>query len=207
MSGAFRSYGILPAAGTSSRMGRPKLLVSVGGRTVIERVVAAFREGGVDEVLVVTRPGDDELRVAACTAGATVVVPDKPPAEMKHSIGIALQHIDKKFSPIPQDAWLMAPADIPFLSAAVVRRLLSHHSMNPETIIVPAHNGRRGHPVLIPWTMAKLVATLGVDQGINSLIDTGPVEYIELGPEAVPMDIDTPDDLRIAEGGKANTDG
>ena len=46
--------GILLAAGEGSRLGRPKALVELGGRTLAERGVALLRDGGADPVLVVT---------------------------------------------------------------------------------------------------------------------------------------------------------
>ena len=37
---------IVPAAGKSTRMGRPKLLMSLDGATLLHRVVTALRQGG-----------------------------------------------------------------------------------------------------------------------------------------------------------------
>ena len=51
--------GIVLAAGMSSRMGRPKLILPWGDTTVIARVVDALQQGGVDEILVVT-----DIRIA-----------------------------------------------------------------------------------------------------------------------------------------------
>ncbi len=40
-------FALIPAAGKSARMGRPKLTLPLGGRTVLEHVVTALRRGGV----------------------------------------------------------------------------------------------------------------------------------------------------------------
>ena len=47
--------GIVLAAGDSSRMGRPKALLSIGpdGESFLHRIARVLREGGVEEVLVV----------------------------------------------------------------------------------------------------------------------------------------------------------
>ena len=44
--GAGMIAAVVPAAGHSQRMGRPKLILPIGGQTVIARVVSALRDGG-----------------------------------------------------------------------------------------------------------------------------------------------------------------
>ena len=43
-----RAYAVVPACGHSTRMGRPKLALPLGGLTVIERIVSTLRDGGVE---------------------------------------------------------------------------------------------------------------------------------------------------------------
>src|SRR5437879_4363300 len=59
-------HAVIPAAGQSTRMGRPKLALPLGGRSVLERVVDALRGAGVD-VLVVLGPHVADLAAAAQT--------------------------------------------------------------------------------------------------------------------------------------------
>ncbi len=51
---------LVPAAGLSRRMGRPKLILDLEepGRSVIAHVVEALREGGLTDVLVLAPPPD-----------------------------------------------------------------------------------------------------------------------------------------------------
>ena len=56
-----RSFGILPAAGLSVRMGEPKLLLPWGNSTIIEHVVATWQASQVDELVVVVRADDKAL--------------------------------------------------------------------------------------------------------------------------------------------------
>jgi molybdenum cofactor cytidylyltransferase len=69
-------------------------------------------------------------------------------------------------------------------------------SERPGRIIVPCHQGRRGHPVLLPWSLAGEVAALGVGEGVNAILARHDVVEIACGPEAVAADIDTPADFR-----------
>src|SRR5205807_30650 len=73
-------FAVVPAAGKSTRMGRPKLSLPLGNFTVLEMVIGALRQGGVDHVLVVAAPHVGELAPLAQSAGAhALVLPDDTP--------------------------------------------------------------------------------------------------------------------------------
>src|SRR5262245_26264314 len=59
--------GVVLAAGASTRIGRQKLLLQLGGETVIARTVRQISESGVDEVLVVV--GFEHEKVATAVEG------------------------------------------------------------------------------------------------------------------------------------------
>src|SRR4051812_2286819 len=112
---------VVPAAGLSVRMGRPKLNLPVGGVPLIARVVAAFRDGGAGRVVVVTAPGEapaaPEIAGAARAEGAEVVVAPTQPADMRASVELGLAFLAQ--GPAPS-AILLAPGDSPGLSPALV---------------------------------------------------------------------------------------
>ena len=58
---------IIPAAGSSRRMGQNKLLLSFGGKTVIERSVAPFLDmEDVGEILIVVSQGETVIPSLFC---------------------------------------------------------------------------------------------------------------------------------------------
>jgi molybdenum cofactor cytidylyltransferase len=193
---ATRSFAVVPAAGRSVRMGRPKLLLPWGPTTILEQVLAIWRSANVTRTIVVAHRDDHQLANVARCSGADVVVPDVAPPQMKDSVVAALKFIDANFHPVSSDVWLLAPADVPKMSPQVIARLLEEHDADQPAILVPCHHDRRGHPVLLPWPFAALVHALNDNQGINALVEAGPTRFLELGPEAVPNDIDTPEDLQ-----------
>src|SRR5712691_8510552 len=72
-----RVAAVILAAGSSTRMGRNKLLLDLGGETLVRRAVRAAVRAGVDQVVVVL--GHEEPRVRAELDGlpcAPVVNPD-----------------------------------------------------------------------------------------------------------------------------------
>lgn len=165
-----RSFALIPAAGNSSRMGQPKLLLPLAGRPLIAHAIDAWQQSGVDRIIVVVRPDDAPLMEVVRSTGAELVIPDKPPCEMKVSLQAALRHITVHHAPTAADAFLVAPADMPRLSPAVIHLLLEQHRALPDDILVPTIANRRGHPVLFPWLLAAEVHQLVRDEGLNTIV-------------------------------------
>jgi molybdenum cofactor cytidylyltransferase len=192
-----RVFGLIPAAGQSRRMGRPKLALPLGPHTVLERVVAAVRAGGVAEVVVVLGRQTAFLRMLAEQAGAqTFVLPAETP-DMRATVQAGLAWIEEKHFPRPDDAWLLLPADHPTLQSELVRQLIAAaQAHNEASILVPAHRGQRGHPTLLRWRHVAALRAFSPGQGLNAYIRAHTAETIELDwPTAeVLRDLDTPQD-------------
>ena len=194
MQTSFRSFAIVPAAGKSQRMGRDKLLMPWGDATVLQTLLAAWQTSQVDEVIVVTR-ADQQQVIAACEAAAvSIVVPDQPPPEMKDSVRAALAYVGSHFAPLDRDVWLLAPADMPLLNPALTNQVLAAHTPATPRIIAPIQAGKRGHPVLFPWPLAKEVGSLQADEGVNALLKHHSVFEIECDDDRIHSDLDTPED-------------
>jgi molybdenum cofactor cytidylyltransferase len=194
-----RTFGLIPAAGKSARMGRPKLLLPLGGQTVLERVLIAVRAGGVGEVLVVVAPGGEALAEAAEAAGAYVLRLDADTGDMRQTCQRGLDWLEARFHPGPGDGWLLMPADHPTSRPDVVRALLDAVPRHPHrSIIVPVCHGRRGHPVWLRWEHVAAIRALPEGQGLNALTRTRAAETLELpwNDGEILRDLDTPEDYR-----------
>jgi molybdenum cofactor cytidylyltransferase len=187
-----RSFAIVPAAGRSRRMGQDKLLLPWGDATVIESLLASWRASGVDEIVVVMRQDQTELRTLC--GNATIVTPEIAPPEMKDSVLAALSCIREEFSPVESDVWLLAPADMPRLDPVVIKQVMAAHDPASPAIIVPTSDGRRGHPVLFPWAFAFEVASLSECEGVNVLLERFPVRELICNSREIHGDLDTPED-------------
>src|SRR5688500_10041739 len=104
-----RSFAIIPAAGASQRMGRPKLLLPWGSTTVIEHVLTQWRQSRVDETIVVVSPDNGPLIEVCRREGCRLVIPDSPPVDMLASIQHGLRYVERRLTPQAADAWLVAP--------------------------------------------------------------------------------------------------
>ena len=189
-----KSFAIIPAAGQSTRMGRPKLLLPWNDRTIIEHVLEIWQQSGVDHrIVVVSEQG--RLAEVCRAAGADVCVPNAPLPEMKDSIEAGLSYARDSFHPTDEDAWLVAPADMPQLSAGLIRRLIEEYRCSSASVVAPRiTDGHLGHPVLFPWRLAaevpKLTGTL------KDLLHSQPIRHVECQKTEVFDDVDTWKDYR-----------
>jgi CTP:molybdopterin cytidylyltransferase MocA len=190
-------FALVPAGGKSARMGRPKLSLPLGGRTVLEHTVLAFRRAGVEHVVVVVGPHVPELVPLAESAGAQVCrLPDET-ADMRATVEQGLRWLEERFRPGPDDAWLLAPADHPTLDADVVRQLMQARAEHPgRSIFVPTWEGRRGHPALIAWKHVAGIRAHPAGQGLNTYLRQCAAEVLELSAAGADVlcDLDTPAD-------------
>ena len=183
-------------------MGTNKLLLPYRGTTVIEHVLSQWTASRVDYTLVVLNHEDQRMIDIGHSKDVICVVPETVPIEMKHSVGAALAWIQQNKSPRPNDAWLLAPADLPGLSTAVIDSVIESYDPGAPTIIVPRHRRRRGHPAMFPWSYSVEVDNLAGHQGVNSLLERHDVYEVPTDDSEMLHDMDTPDDYQRASNDK-----
>lgn len=190
-----KRYSVTPAAGLSRRMGRPKLQLRLGKRTVLEHVLAALNASRVDHVLVVLGPSARFL-AELVEPPAEILMLDADTPDMRATVCAGLRHLEERFHPADDDALLLALGDQPTIRAALIDRLVAEHGRDTTKIRVPSIDGRRGHPTLFPWSLTKEFAELPADQGIDALVRSRPERVAELPTDesAILEDLDTPVD-------------
>lgn len=183
---------LIPAAGHSTRMGRPKLSLPLGDRTILEHVVAALRAGGADRVLVVVGPHVPDLIPLARQAGADVCRLDAPTPDMRATVEHGLRWLEAHH---PPDAFLLSPADHPSLDPAMVREICAAFTADrTKSILIPVCEGRRGHPALVAWRHVVGIRALPPDRGINAYFREQDVTEVTVSNPGVLCDLDTPED-------------
>lgn len=189
-----KHFAILPAAGRSQRMGTPKLLLPYRGRLVLETVLDVWNASRATPVILVVHPADRELAEVGRRGGADVVAPAIPPGDMKASVLAGLEQILLRYEPSAADRWLVAPADMPWLTTAAIDAVVAHGAQARDQIVIPTYQRRRGHPVSFPWPLAREVALLDASAGLNALVAGGPVSELEIPEPGILADLDTPED-------------
>jgi len=182
-------------------MGTPKLLLDVGGQTVLARLLAGLENAGVCSRWVVVHPDDAEIRAEVERHGGSALVPDAPPPDMRASTSYGLAVLKRRFQDRgevqPPDApWLLVPADHPVLLAEIVTALLEAARVNPGRILIPTYRGRPGHPTVFAWRHALEVDQIPPDKGFNWIVQRHAAEviHVPVENEGVVLDLDTPED-------------
>jgi molybdenum cofactor cytidylyltransferase len=192
-------FALIPGAGKSERMGRPKLSLPLGGSTVLQVVIETVRRAGVEHVLVIVGPHVPELAPLAQAAGSQVLLLPHETPDMRATIKQGLNWIEEQFHPRPDDAWLLIPADHPTLDENVVRQLFQARREHAEcSIFVPTFQGKRGHPTLIGWQYASAISLMPPGSGLNAYLRQQTSEIFELAVASrnVLIDLDTPEDYQ-----------
>lgn len=177
-------------------MGQPKLLLRLGGESLIRRLIRQLTRPEVTAVLVLVRDNDELLQWELNgTAVRTVLSSDTE--DMKASVTRLLETLDSEFQPRSDDGWLLIPADHPVVEAPVLCRLIQEWTDHPGGIIIPCHAGERGHPTILPWSLARELTRIPADRGFNWLIRHTAIPTIEVDcPEpSILWDIDTPQEF------------
>jgi CTP:molybdopterin cytidylyltransferase MocA len=184
--------GVLLAAGSGSRLGRPKAVVVVAGQSLVARGVALLRDGGAQPVIVVTGAAEPADR----PGGAVIVHNPDWATGMGSSLAAGL-------AAVPPDcaAAVIALADQPLVGPESVRRLIAACARGAR-VAVACYEGRPRNPVLIGrehWPAVLALAT--GDIGARPFLRAHPdlVMHVECGDVGRPDDIDAPEDLARAE--------
>lgn len=186
-------YGILLAAGTSSRMGQPKQLLVWRGQPLVRYVAAtalASRLAGLVIVLGAEAP-------AVCAALAGLAGPVETVQCDAYRTGQAASlRCGLAALPAAAAAAVVLLVDQPLVSAKLVDRLIDAFQADPSALaVVPRYQGRRGNPALLAATLFPELQTLEGDSGARHVLDRHPdqVHWLDLDNPAVVSDIDTPE--------------
>jgi nicotine blue oxidoreductase len=186
--------GLLLAAGGGRRLGgRPKALLPLHGRPLVELAVRTLRAGGCERVHVVLGAAAGQVRARAELSGCTVL--DNPYWES--GMGTSLRLGLDSLTGTGTDAALVLLVDQPGVGAGAVGRVRSL-CRSSATLAAASYGGRRGHPVLFGadhW--AGIAKSAEGDQGARAYLRAREteIELVECGDIADPSDIDTPQDL------------
>lgn len=189
-------YGLLLAAGSSSRMGRPKQLLPWQGRPLVRHVAEVALASQLAGLVVVLGAAAQETRAALQGMHGVPKLVDCPDfasgqaASLRYGLGAL---------PPTASAAIVLLVDQPLITAELLNRMLQLFTENPEVVaVVPRFEGRRGNPVLLAATLFVDLHKLEGDRGARDLLQrhADRISWLDLDDPAVVVDLDTPEAYR-----------
>lgn len=182
---------VILAAGASSRLGEPKVLADIGGRSVLARLLEAG--AGLDGAPPLVVTGADHDAIAAAAPDGVEL--ERNPDWAAGRTGGVLRAAARR----PGRDLLLAPADVPLVRRAVLDALAdawARAGAPARGWLAPRCAGRHGHPIVVG--RALLAARGPADAGrplreLRALAD--PLLDVPVDDPAVLDDLDTPADL------------
>jgi molybdenum cofactor cytidylyltransferase len=187
--------GIILAAGESTRLGKPKQLLKLKDKCLIEWALDAAVASRLKKILLVLGHNHQEILTAL---GAKSRQPDleiviNPEYHNGQSTSL-LAGLTIIRDTYPSIMFLLG--DQPLLDSETINTLLQQFWSSHKDIGVPVYKGRRGNPVIFSQKFYDHLAKIKGDIGARNIVKCHP-EYVEEIPINNPhgfMDIDTQSD-------------
>ncbi len=207
MSSEFNFAGIVLAGGRSTRMGRDKASLQIGGQTMLGRVISTLRSMPMCRMVIVVAAEDQQLPELP---GSVVVARDRSPnCGPLEGFATGLVELRKQAkAPTPIERCFLTSCDAPFLACEFVDAMM-FKCRDAIDAAVPMHNG---YPQ--PLAAAYSVSVLPIVEellrgGIRSLTSIFPrvrTEHVDseflrqADPELLSLrNINTAEDFEWAE--------
>lgn len=188
---------VVLAAGTSSRMGRQKLLLPVeGGRSLVRLSVERVLAAGLDDVVVVL--GRDAEAVAVALDGLPVQTVFNPRFAdgQSTSVRAGLDALTPG-----AEAVVIALGDQPLPDPGLVGQLVAAFRASGRPIVVPRYRDGRGNPVLFAASLLDELRGVEGDVGGRTVVARDPARVAEVPVDApMPPDVDTWSDYERLRG-------
>ncbi len=188
---------ILLAAGSSSRLGRPKQLINYQGKTLLQHSIEAARHSAADDLIVVLGSNADLIQTHIESKEVSVLVHAHWKDGMSSSMQCGLRHLIET-SQVDQVVLMLC--DQPFVHQGLLDQLMHDKQTSGKGIIACSYAGTVGVPALFDQKyFSELLALKGTEGAkkviLNHQEDTFLVDF-PLGA----VDLDTEEDVQKVTG-------
>jgi molybdenum cofactor cytidylyltransferase len=183
---------VILAAGGSSRLGQPKQLLSLHGKTLVRSVIDAAREAGCSAIVVVIGNNGEKLHRELANANVIEVRNANWHGGIGSSIRSGVQAL-REHAPDVEATFLLA-CDQPAVNACLIEDMIATHVATKKDIVASSYADTVGVPALFDRSLFEDLLSLGDEAGAKSIILQNRQRVAEFAfPEGV-IDIDTWED-------------
>ena len=185
--------GIILAAGRSSRLGRPKQLLDLGGSPVLSHVLRNAHAAGLDDLVLVLGHEAEAIRAAvAPQLGDVRIVINREFAQgQSTSLHAGLHAVAAESA-----AAVILLGDQPHVGPEVIAALVAAYHESGAPIILPSYGGILANPVLIDRTLFPNALAVTGDKGARDIVRAHrhQATVVSFPDRRPPSDIDTEED-------------
>jgi molybdenum cofactor cytidylyltransferase len=181
---------VVLAAGTSSRMGRNKLLLQVDREPLVHRTVARAAAAGLDPLIVVLGHQADLVQDRLADLPCELVLNPDYEQGVQSSLRAGIGAV-----PAEASAAMVILADMPFVTAQMIAALASRYRETAARLVVSRYGGVNAPPTLYDRSLfAELLAMDGPGCG-KHVVRRHRHEALTLDwPDEALADLDVPGD-------------
>lgn len=183
---------LILAAGSSSRLGRPKQLVKAHGKTLLERAAESAIEAGLEPVHVVLGACFDQINTSIAHLGVHICKNEQWQEGIGSSISAGMNSVtaEKEYEGV-----LTMLCDQLHVNSAHLKTLINAFLKEEKGIIATEYANQPGVPALFSRKYFSLLQKLKGDEGAKKIIRRNPEDVHSILFEEAIRDIDTQEDL------------
>ena len=186
-------YGIIIlAAGSSSRLGRPKQLLRYKDQSLLQHIVSIALEAAIGPVIVVLGAESDLLKKELDETKIITVINKDWQEGMGSSIRFGLQQFTDRFP--DAEGVIFTVCDQPFITSSLLWELVTVYQQKKNPVVASVYEGTNGTPAFFHRDIFPELSALKADKGAKQIINR---HKDHIGLVSFPMgsrDIDTESD-------------
>jgi len=160
-----RIIPIILSAGESKRMGHPKILTTISGMSFGDRIIKTLNNCGFKKIILVLGYKHEKISPYFIGKdGIDIIINNNYINGPLSSLKCAMKTLEKNM-PL-----LLFPVDHPMVSDRTINSMIKAYSDNPDSIIIPTYEGKKGHPVIFGEAFFKELLNAPLNIGARFVV-------------------------------------
>jgi molybdenum cofactor cytidylyltransferase len=180
---------LILAAGSSSRMGRPKQLLEFEGSTLLGHITKIASISNLGPIVVVLGANQELIKNSLDLKQFTSVINENWKEGMASSIVMGIGFIKEKYPEV--DGVIIAVGDQPHISEDLLNQLLETQNATRLPIAACSYTGVIGTPALFHQSVFPELMTLKGDIGAKKIMENRIQDVVTINFDQGIIDIDT----------------
>jgi molybdenum cofactor cytidylyltransferase len=183
---------VILAAGTSSRLGKPKQLLNFKGKTLLEHSIACALETKRGPVITVLGADASLIKESILHLPITILINESFASGMGTSVSTGINGLLSLYPQI--NGVVLMVSDQPFLSPAILLEITNRHEQTKKNIIASFYNDTVGVPAFFTKKYFAQLLKLNGDEGAKKVMRSYPDDLETVAFPKGSIDIDTVQD-------------